>query len=101
MNPYVDNPPDHLLPFGILIKAIPGDRKGLITELTLELNRAELMERRRERIESLSRLATLYALESVGKLKNLIKRELKREIESDKEYVFVAKAYLRQSCGIS
>ena len=66
INPYIDNPEDHLLAAGTLILGRPGDRKGQLTELKLELNRAQLIERRHERIKSLVNLADRYAKQEDG-----------------------------------
>jgi uncharacterized protein (TIGR02646 family) len=99
IHPYSDNPEDHLVAIGPLVKARPADRKGQITENRLELNSPALFERRSERIESLHNLAHLYA-EQTGVLKDLLADQLRQEAQNDKEYSFVVKAYLETCLGI-
>lgn len=94
MNPYSDEPSDHLYAVGTLIYGKPGNRKGAFVELKLELNRAELLERRHERIKALRDLIERYANEQPGALKDLLREELMKEIEKDKEYMFVSKAFV-------
>lgn len=100
INPYLDNPDDHLLALGPLVKSKLNDRKGQITELKLELNRTPLVERRIERIEALHNLAHRYAVET-GVLKNLLAEQLRKEAENDKEYAFIVRGYLQQCVGLT
>lgn len=96
INPYTDNPSDHLMALGAFITHMPGDKKGELTEKVLELNRKELIERRKERLESLVNLADKYAREDNLLLKEILKNQLLKEADNDKEYSFVVKGYLRQ-----
>jgi 5-methylcytosine-specific restriction endonuclease McrA len=101
INPYDDEPKDHLFAAGTLIFGKPGNDKGALAELKLELNRAQLLERRHERINALNNLANRYANLAEGQLKKLLRNELGKEIENDKEYVLVSKAFLKVCCDIS
>lgn len=101
INPYIDNPEEHLYVVGTLIFGKPGNSKGRFAELRLELNRGELIERRFERIKSLRNLAEGYANQPAGALKELLRRELLKEIESDREYAFISRAFLKVCCDIS
>lgn len=101
IHPYNDDPRDHLFAAGTLIFGKPGDGKGALAQLKLELNRAQLLERRQERINALNKLANRYANLPEGELKNLLRNELRKEIENDKEYAFVSRAFLKVCCDIS
>jgi uncharacterized protein (TIGR02646 family) len=101
VNPYRDNPEEHLFVAGAFIFGKVADGKGALTELKLELNRAELIERRYERIKSLKNLAERYANQAAGTLKDLLRKELLKEIERDKEYAFISRAFLKLCCDIS
>lgn len=79
----------------------PGDGKGALAQLKLELNRAQLLERRQERINDLNNLANRYANLPEGELKKLLRNELGKEIENDREYVFVSRGFLKVCCDIS
>lgn len=99
LNPYVDNPEEHLLAEGPLIIHRPNDRKGEITEKVLEINRTELLERRIDRIKNLVNLADKWKAETNVTLKKIFEKELKKEADPDKEYSFIVKGYLN-SIGI-
>ena len=97
INPYVDNPAEHLMALGPMIFHRPGDKKGELTEKIIELNRKELIERRKERLESLINLADKWANESNIVLKEILKKQLLKEAEEDKEYSFIVKQFLENS----
>lgn len=95
INPYIDNPSQHLMALGVFITHRPGDKKGELTEQILELNRKELIERRTERLKSLVNLADKYANENNVQLKEILKQQLLEEANDDKEYSFVVREYLK------
>jgi hypothetical protein len=99
IQPYIDDPDAHLFAFGAIILERLGDAKGAFAKLKLELNRGELLERRYERIKSLNNLATAYANETAVELKALLRTELLKEMDKDKEYVMMARA-LVQAFGV-
>jgi hypothetical protein len=96
LNPYSDEPGDHLQAFGTVIFGRAGDAMGKLTQLQLDLNRKELIERRLERIESLRRLTETYVSQAEGRLKDLIRDELLAEVAEDKEYAFVTRVFVKQ-----
>lgn len=99
LNPYEIDPADHLLALGPLILPKPAARVGRVTELTLDLNRGALVERRQERILSLWKLANEYAMEENVRLKEILRRELLKEISADQEYAFVSRSFITGACG--
>ncbi len=99
INPYQDNPEDHLISAGPIIFNKPGDRKGYVTSTILELNRSGLFERRLERLKSVKSLADKWGCEENQNIKEVLENELKKEVTADKEYSFMIKEYLT-SIGI-
>lgn len=92
VNPFVEEPTDFLFALGTHIFHKPGNKRGELTEKTLDLNRPELIERRKERIDSIRTLADKYETEANASLKSLLGDELKKELEDDKPYVMSAKS---------
>ena len=93
IDPYLVDPENHFMACGPLIHGKPGNDPARVTEETLKLNRPELIERRTERIRSLrEQVETFHKASSA--LKPLLLQNLKKELEADKEYVAVSRAYL-------
>lgn len=86
INPYVDDPSDHFLIAGHFIYHNPGNIRAELTEKQIDLNRPELIERRKERIDSLRTLADKYSAQTNPTIKAIILEELKEETSSDKPY---------------
>lgn len=100
INPYDDNPEEHLIAAGPFIYNKPGDRKGYITTKILDLNRISLIERRKERIENINNLLDKWASEKNKHIKAILEEQLIKEASCDKEYSFIIKSYL-QNLGIA
>lgn len=94
INPYEDEPSEHLMAEGMLILRVPGNRKGQVTERILDLNRTCLLERRKERLMSVARLADTYAQEPSETLKTTLALELAKETAASEEFSFVIHAYV-------
>lgn len=90
VNPYVDEPTTHFRAEGPFVRPVPGDARAEITETELKLNRAELVERRQERLTNLWRLIRCYNLEKNETLKRGLWQQVKAEIQKSTEYSFVA-----------
>ena len=90
VNPYVDDPPNHFVALGPFVYHKPGDQRADLTENKIKLNRAELVERRMERINMIRLLADKIA--SVGEpiLKRSLQEQMAIEIGQDKPYSFCA-----------
>lgn len=95
INPYEANPEDHLLAHGPLIFPRPGDTAGKLTSELLELNRLELIERRKDKMENLQLRLELYAVEENEILKRVYKRKIDEEKQASKEYAMIARAFLK------
>ena len=96
INPYIDEPSEYFVALGPFIYHKPGRKRGEITEKTIDLNRAELLEQRIERIDSIRFLFDKYANEENVRLKDILFSELQKEIEDNKPYSFCAKSTFRQ-----
>jgi hypothetical protein len=92
INPYTEQPTDFLKAAGAYVFHLPANKRGEITELTLELNRPELIERRKERIDLIRSLADKIATEQNATLKALLINEVKKELADDKPYAMVTRA---------
>ncbi|HSK74130.1 MAG TPA: HNH endonuclease, partial [Pyrinomonadaceae bacterium] len=99
INPFVDKPSIHLVALGPMIMHKSGDMRGEVTERLFKLNEGRLFERRKERLENLSNLLDKY-VSSEGLMKRLLKKEIEKEQNKDKEFVFVVKAYIKQVCNL-
>ena len=95
INPYDENPEDHLVFLGWLIYSKRGSERGDLTIFDISLNRPELVERRKERIEKI-----LAAINGCFRTKNQHLRDaaiksLIQESEPNKEYSFAVKSVLK------
>lgn len=95
INPYIDNPEDHFVFLGTMICHKPNDRRAQLTELELELNRPELMEARKSRIDAIIPLIDQYIAETNPSLKNVLKKNIEKEISGDKPYSMCAKSVIK------
>jgi uncharacterized protein (TIGR02646 family) len=100
LNPYDDDPDQELLALGFMIGRRPGRNRARLTIENLGLNRPALLERRKERIESLQALADQYAQAPDGALKDLLRTELMRHASDDGEYAMIVRNYLEAACGL-
>ncbi|WP_225049915.1 HNH endonuclease [Priestia megaterium] len=98
INPYTEDPGEFLFACGPMIMPKPANDKGFITQQLLELNRAELHERRKEKIELIHYLIESWA-QANGPRKAVLKKTLLKYIEPSKEFSFVLKGYFK-ACGL-
>lgn len=91
VDPFVDDPSEHLVPFGPTFFPKPGSNRGQITLITVDLNRIDLVERRREKIGQLHTL-----LEKANRLPLTLKQAVEAEaqafVASSEEYSGTAQA---------
>lgn len=85
INPYQENPAEFLIALGAFIYH-KSNRRGEITEKDLDLNRPELIERRKERIDSIRNLIDRYNDEENSSLKDVLSNEIHTEIAENKPY---------------
>jgi len=92
VNPYQDNPNESFIALGHFIYNRPNNPRAELTNKKIELNRAELIEKRKERLESIIRLIEHYHSMGENALKDAILEEIKIEINEDKPYSMCAKS---------
>jgi hypothetical protein len=101
INPYADEPGDHLHFFGSLVLHHPGNSRGEVTHRRLRLNRAELAQQRTERLNKLVPLLDRWASTPPGRLKDLLRQAVLDEASDNKEYAAMIRAYLAHIMGPS
>ncbi len=99
IDPYAEDPSVELMALGYYLARRPGSMRAYITLEQIKLNRVEMLERRKERIELLQPLIDQYATTPAGPIKELLATELRRQADDDAEYSLVVRAYL-EACDI-
>ena len=94
LNPYEVDPENHLISYGPLIFPRAGDTIGKIAYELFELDRIELLERRKDHLDKLQLIVDKYASESNETLKRLYKRNVDRCKDPSNEYAMVARAFI-------
>jgi len=92
VNPYKDDPNDYFIAMGHYLYNKPGNNRAELTRREIELNRPELIEKRKERLESIIRLIERYCTMNDGYLKDALLDEIHTEIEENKPYSIFAKS---------
>lgn len=96
INPYIENPLNHLHCFGPMVMHINNSKEGEFTWKKLDLNRMSLIERRKEKIESIQTLIDKYNREEDEALREMLKQELLQSAEQGSEFSLAVKSYLKQ-----
>ena len=94
INPYDEEPNNYIIALGPFLKQKRGSERGELTILDIDLNRTELIERRKEKIDKLVKSIDVCFRTSNEILKNNALEELKKEAEQDKEYSLCVKYLL-------
>lgn len=92
INPFDEDPHEHLAAFGFFVSHRRGSERGEYTHREIDLNRSELVERRRERAISLRNLHDKAMRTANVALRMAALAELDRELEANAEYSMVSKA---------
>lgn len=95
INPYTDNTVDYLLPMGPLLYNLNGNKRAEITIKKIKLNREELINRRKEKLEELQKYVNAYHQENVDSLKEIKKNEIEEFIEKS-EFSFTLQFWYKQ-----
>ncbi len=99
IDPYAENPEDHLFALGAMITQRSGSARGEITIKEIGLNRPELLEKRSERMQTIIVALNAAYRTQVEILKNAALAELEKEAQPDKEYSLIVKALLKANAG--
>ena len=92
VNPYIENPDDFFVSLGTFIYHKPNNKRAELTECLFELNRPELIESRKHVLDNIRPLLDRYVNEANPLLKQLIKDNIKKEMEDDKPYAMCVRA---------
>jgi uncharacterized protein (TIGR02646 family) len=95
INPYFEEPNDHFISLGTMICHKPNNQRAELTELQLELNRPELMECRKERIDAIRPLIDKYETTVNPTLKDVLKKNIEKEMLDDKPYAMCVRAIVK------
>ncbi len=95
IDPYVVDPETKLLFFGAAVMALPGDHDAEFTVRQLELNRAELVDRRTERIEHLKALRAVLASVARSDLRVILEEDFDRELDGEREFSSLSRSFGR------
>jgi uncharacterized protein (TIGR02646 family) len=94
IDPYSEDPSAHFIAFGSTIRHRAGSERGALTIKTVDLNRAELVERRAMRISDLEKaIDACYRTSSVA-LRKLLLEALEQEGNVDKEFSMFSSAFI-------
>jgi uncharacterized protein (TIGR02646 family) len=94
INPYNENPEDHIVFLLFYLFPKQGSERGEYTITQLQLNRAGLIERRKERFDKLNVMINAAFRTSNESLRNQAIVELRTEAGKDKEYSAMVKSLL-------
>lgn len=94
VNPYEDDPSEFFAAAGPMLVRRGGSRRAQVTELTIDLNRDDLLDRRRDRLNQILPLVDQYHREENDSLKSAVAREIWHEAERCREYTFFVTAFL-------
>lgn len=101
LDPYSEDPSLHVYAFGTLLHHKKGSEKGEITIHEIELNRLELIEKRKVRLDSVQKAMVACYRTKSERLRDLAIQELFREAEADKEYSLFVKTLFQVSLSDS
>lgn len=95
INPYEENPDNHIVAVGSIMLEKQGSEKGESTILDIGLNRVSLIEKRQEKINTIKKTINACFRTSNSNLKKNALIELKKEAEEDKEFSLCIKSLLK------
>lgn len=96
IDPFNEDPSEHLAAVGQLILHKNGSERGEYTWRKLDLNRPQLLEQRMERIKEICNLVDKIARTRNAELAQLIRLELEAELADQKEYAMASRAAYAQ-----
>ena len=92
VDPYNVDPEEHFWHIGSMVQARPGCDMASLTERLLDLNRADLIERRAERIAHLMKMLELVERCEMEALKRLLWQEFAAEARAYNEYAALSRS---------
>ena len=95
INPYIENPEDHIIALGSLVMQKKGSERGEITISDIGLNRQPLIERRKEKLDQIDKTINACFRTTNQTLKDNALAELIKDSDADKEYSLCVKFLLK------
>lgn len=96
VDPYEEEPANHLIFDGPMVLAHPDSIKGRLTEEVLDLNRSELIERRRDRLKDLMRRLNEIKTAPTDDLRRVLRRKLLEvETSGSTEYAAISRRFVQ------
>ncbi|MFC6470070.1 retron system putative HNH endonuclease [Gordonia humi] len=86
LNPYVDDPSNHLMFLGAFVWSIPSSLRGHKTIETIELNRPKLLEERENFIQSLHDLLTAWSNTDCNDVRSILQNSINRLLSPERPY---------------
>jgi hypothetical protein len=96
IDPFSEDPSETLAAVGVMVFHRQGSERGEFTQSIIKLNRPGLLERRKERIDTLRFLHDKAMRTQNAELRELALRELERELGDQGEYAMVCRAAIAQ-----
>ena len=94
IDPYIDDPEDHIRFYGPVCFEIPGDAKGRATVINLGLSRGSLVERRGDRLEKIQHMMRQWAALPAGQTREAWADQLREEASHSREYTAAVRTFL-------
>lgn len=95
LDPYIDNPEDHLFTIGPMVSAKLHSRRGKATIREIQLNRKGLVDARQNALDALSRDIEIYSLERDLFYKEQYRLNILEHFKDYKEFLSCKKILLR------
>jgi hypothetical protein len=94
IDPYSEDPSEHIIAFGPTLLNRAGSERGALTILKIDLNRAELIERRAIRIQNVQKAIDACYRTRSNELRAILLDSLKEEVSIDREFSLIASTLL-------
>lgn len=94
INPFDENPSEHIIANGAFLFQNQGSERGELTIIDIGLNRPEIIEKRQARIDDINNVIKACFRTTNSSLRQNALNALKLEANDDKEYSLVIKALL-------
>lgn len=95
IDPYLEDPENHIVVWGSLLKHQNGSERGELTIVDIELNRPELVEKRRAKLKDIEIAIDRCYRTQNETLKKLALDALLEEAKEDKEYSLAVKSLFK------
>lgn len=95
INPYEEDPEEHIIALGSILRHKNGSERGQLSIIDIDLNRIELVEKRQEKLDEISKVIDQCYRTKNDNLRNIALKELTKESNDDKEYSFIVKTLFK------